>query len=91
MEITVRPIGERTERDLDELMTPLQSLAGEIRLLIHWADEECKKSWDVVEPWLLDFELEVETATDDNAEELRRVGRELHTRLQALGKAVRKQ
>jgi len=88
METIIRPIGERT--DLDELMKPLQSLAGEIRLLIGWADAECKKAWDVVEPWLLDFELELETASDDNAEELRRVGRELHTRLQALGKAVRK-
>jgi len=90
MEIT-QPICERTERYLDELMTPLQSMAGEIRLLIHWADDECKKTWDVVEPNLLDFELCIETASDENAEELRRVGRELHTRLQALRKAVRKQ
>lgn len=84
------PIRERTERDLDAMMMPLQALAGEIRLLIHWANDDCKRTWDVVEPRLFDFEVWVETATDDNAEELRRVGHELHGHLQALREAVRK-
>jgi len=84
------PIREGTERDLDAMMMPLQALAGEIRLLIHWANEDCKRTWDVVEPRLFDFEVWVETATDDNAEELRRVGHELHGRLQALREAVRR-
>jgi hypothetical protein len=87
--ITTTPIRDCSERDLDALMTPLQLLAGEIRLLIHWASDECKRTWDSVEPRLFDFELWVEAATDDNAEELRRVGRELEGSLQALRKAVR--
>ena len=48
------------------------------------------RTWDVVEPRLFDFEIWVETATDDNAEDLRRMGHELHGRLQALREAVRK-
>lgn len=88
MEMT--PIVERSERDLGALVLPLQVLAGEIRLLIHWADDECKRTWDVVEPSLFDFELLLETAPDESAEELRRVGHELHGRLSALREAVRK-
>ena len=72
------------------MMMPLQALAGEIRLLIHWANDECKRAWDAVEPRLFDFELWVETATDDNAEALRREGHALQGRLQALREAVRK-
>src|SRR5688572_1683088 len=41
------PIRARTERDLDAMMMPLQALAGEIRLLIHWANDDCKRTWDV--------------------------------------------
>jgi hypothetical protein len=44
----------------------------------------------VVEPSLFDFELLLETAPDESAEELRRVGHELHGRLSALREAVRK-
>lgn len=87
---SIAPIHERTERDLDAMMPPLQALAGEIRLLIHWANDECKRAWDVVEPRLFDFELCLETASDDNVEELRRVGSELQGSLQALRSAVRK-
>lgn len=83
-------ICERAERDLDAMMLPLQALAGEIRLLIHWANEDCRRTWDFVEPQLLDFEVGLESATDDNAEELRRMGNELHGRLQALREAVRR-
>ena len=86
---STKPILERTERDLGEMMLPLQALAGEIRLLIHWANDDCKRVWDVVEPRLFDFELWIETANDDNTEELRRVGHELQCRLEALRNAVR--
>ena len=86
---SITAICQRTERDLDAMILPLQALAGEIRLLIHWANEDCRRTWDFVEPQLLDLEIGLESATDDDADELRRMGSELHGRLQALRDAVR--
>lgn len=70
--------------ELEERRDELKELAGEIRVKIHLAGMEAKDGWDDLRPKVEDYARRVEGITEAAADDLKRAGHDLKTRLQSL-------
>ncbi len=79
----------KLRRDIESVRDDLQRMAGEIRLQLHLGGMEAKDKWAELEPKLIRFEEEVETAADDVSDEVSRVATVLVDEFKGLSERLR--
>jgi hypothetical protein len=84
METTQQPI----KAQLQQVLTELKKLGGEVRLQIHLGNMDLKKAWDEIEPKLADADQLAEKASEDAYDTVRdmlRKVKHIHTQLPRKG------
>jgi hypothetical protein len=79
---------KKFEKELSELRSELQTLAGEVRVKVHLAGMEARDAWTKLEPRVKEFEGRMEKAGETAASELHEVAKDLRERLQGLCKRI---
>ena len=84
METTQQPI----KAQLQQVLTELKKLGGEVRVQIHLGNMDLKKAWDEIEPKLADADQLAEKASEDAYDTVRdmlRKVKHIHTQLPRKG------
>jgi len=76
--------GDDVQRTVEDTLSDLQTLAGEIRVRMHLAGMDAKDAWNKLEPKLQELEQRAERTTEKASHDLHDMAQDLKKRFKKL-------